>query len=114
MQEIWKEVKDYEGLYSVSNTGKVYSHKRNKLLSATTTGWSHGGYCVVCLSKNGKQKMKYAHRLVAEAFIPNPENKPEVNHIDHDNHNNLVTNLEWVTHDENIMAYNKYRKGAQK
>lgn len=114
MQEIWKEVKGYEGRYSVSNTGKVYSHIRNKLLNTPATGWSHGGYCFVLLRKDGKGKIKYVHRLVAEAFIPNPKNKPEVNHIDHDNHNNLVTNLEWVTHDENIAAYNEYRKEFKK
>lgn len=109
MSEIWKDVAGYEGRYSVSNQGRVYSHVTKKLLQSGATGWSNGGYYCVGLRKDGQTKMKYIHRLVAEAFIPNPGNKPEVNHIDHNNHNNRADNLEWVTHTENVGAYNRYR-----
>ena len=105
--EIWCEIKDFEGLYQVSNMGRVKSLKREvlgkmnstriifeKLLSDRDNG---KGYRVLELYKDSKRYFKKVHRLVAEAFIPNPENKPEVNHIDTDKTNNCVTNLEWVT-----------------
>lgn len=112
MVEIWKDIKGYEGLYRVSNTGKVFSYKSNRELHANTHG-----YLVVGLTKDKKQRHKYIHRLVAEAFLPNPKNKPEVNHIDHNTHNNHVTNLEWVTPTENKLKYiksNKYKAIKEK
>lgn len=105
MQEMWKYVKGYEGAYSVSNTGRVYSHKSEKILKTSATG-----YGCVMLRKDGAGKIKYVHRLVAEAFVPNPENKPEVNHIDHNTQNNFASNLEWVTHLENCIAYERHKK----
>lgn len=109
VEEIWKDIPGYEGLYQVSNLGSVYSARRKKRLSASTKNT----YIIVCLSKDGKQKPFYIHRLVAEAFIPNPENKPQVNHISCDTHDNRAENLEWVTRDENLKKYwdsDKYKR----
>ena len=110
--EIWKDIEGYEGLYAVSNTGKVYSYKSKKILRSNATEL-RCGYINVLLTKDGKRKQKYIHRLVAQAFIPNPENKPEVNHIDHNPQNNHVDNLEWVTKNENIVAYLHSEKRKQ-
>ena len=105
MQEIWKDIEGYEGLYEVSNLGRVrsldrvvvYSNGRKCLYKGrilkpanNTVGYF---FCVLC--KNGQKKKKYIHRLVAEAFIPNPDNLPEVNHRDEVKTNNHVENLEW-------------------
>lgn len=97
MTEIWRDIKDYEGLYQVSNFGSVkslnYNHTgKEKILS---TGKVSGGYLSVQLYKNGKGKMYSVHRLVAQAFIPNPLNLPQVNHKDENPSNNHVDNLEW-------------------
>lgn len=101
MEEIWKDIKEYEGIYQVSNLGRVKSlkhSKEGKLLKGRVTG---KGYLSVALFRNSVRKSNSIHRLVAEAFIPNPENKPEVNHIDENKLNNDVSNLEWVTSKEN-------------
>lgn len=107
MEELWKNaVYDgvtYEG-YKVSNLGRVKSlNYRNTgkegVLRATETKI---GYLQVTLYKDGKGERFYIHRLVAESFIPNPENKPEVNHIDEDKTNNSIENLKWVWHKDNI------------
>ena len=98
--EIWKDIKGYEGHYRVSNLSRVSSTRRGseKILKAGING--HGYYTVVlCLEKN--RESRTIHRLVAEAFIPNPENKPQVNHIDSDRKNSVIENLEWVTAKEN-------------
>lgn len=108
MSEIWKDVIDYKGYYEVSNLGRVRSLPRydrlgrfhaGKVLSDCDNG---SGYRVVGFNVNGKQCMKTIHKLVATAFIDNPENKPCVNHIDGNKLNNNVTNLEWVTYSENM------------
>lgn len=84
--------------YLVSEDGKVYNKKTGRYLKQTNIGW--GGYYRVQLgTKNGSPKL--VHRLVAEIYLPNPENKPEVNHIDGNKLNNHVSNLEWVTAKEN-------------
>ena len=95
--EQWRAVKGYSE-YEVSNLGRVVSC-RGELTPARLPK----GYLMVNLCKNGKQKPHYIHRLVAQAFIPNPENKPTVNHIDGDKNNNRVSNLEWATYLENNL-----------
>lgn len=104
MEEVWKDVVGYEGLYKVSNTGKVYSYFytlrgiKNRLLKGFV---KKSGYTVVSLSKDKKFKTCSVHRLVAQAFIINHSNKPDVNHIDNNRSNNCVSNLEWCTNEEN-------------
>ena len=100
----WKDIQGYEGLYQVSNLGEVRSLKykgRNniKILKGAS---DKDGYRRVALFDKEKCRKEYRiHRLVAEAFIPNPENKPQVNHIDGCKYNNIVQNLEWCTNQEN-------------
>lgn len=94
--EIWKDIKEYEGLYQVSNLGRIKSLKfgKEKILKPIN---HTGGYLCVDLSKNNKRLYVKIHRLVAEAFIPNPENLLQVNHKDENKKNNCVDNLEWCT-----------------
>lgn len=111
MQEIWKPIDGYEGLYEVSNHGNVRSLDRyvmdkgnpslrkGRLISACDNGH---GYKYVTLYKDGKQKHKHVHRLVAEAFVDNPNNLNEVNHLDFDKSNNVSTNLEWCSRQYNM------------
>lgn len=99
MREEWKDVKGYEGLYQVSNLGAAYGIKRQRFLN---TVYDRNGYSRVKLTKNGIGKLLSIHRLVAQAFVSNPENKAEVNHIDEDKTNNIVSNLEWCTRKENV------------
>lgn len=87
-------VLNYEGEYEVDTLGNVFSLKRNKALKATDFG---SKYLQVTLCKNGIPKVVKVHRLVAEAFIPNPNGLPQVNHKDENKHNNVVSNLEWCT-----------------
>lgn len=99
--ETWKDIKGYEGLYQVSNLGRVKSLHFNKelLLKLRLTG---RGYYQIDLQKNKNIKHALVHRLVAEAFIPNPDELPQVNHKDEDKTNNCVDNLEWCTQLYNI------------
>ena len=107
IEEIWRPIEGYEGLYEVSNTGRVRSVDRyvktcygsyrlykGKVLSP---GKDKNGYLKVVLNCNGKCKTINVHRLTAQAFIPNPDNLPMVNHKDEDKSNNNVDNLEWCT-----------------
>ena len=104
-EEIWRPVVGYEGLYEVSNTGRVrsldryvrcksYRLHKGKVLSP---GKDKDGYLFVVLSCNGKHKTIAVHKLVAQAFIPNPDDLPIINHKDEDKTNNRVDNLEWCT-----------------
>lgn len=92
---MWKNVSGYEGLYLVNKSGVVKS--KRKILKQS----DERGYLRVTFSANNKQQHFQVHRLVALMFIPNPENKPCVNHIDGNKHNNNVSNLEWCTYSEN-------------
>jgi hypothetical protein len=111
--EVWKDVVGFEDYYEVSNTGKVrrkdhitvYKNGARARFSQTILKPSvfKKGYLMVFLSVKSKKKAKSVHRIVAEAFIPNPENKETVNHIDCDKTNNHVSNLEWLSNEENIQ-----------
>lgn len=118
MDEIWKDIKGYEELYQVSSIGRVRSKTRiitfinkygfkseykkpGQILKPNTVSSPH--YYAIDLHNNKNVERKYIHRLVAEAFIPNPNNKQVVNHIDYNTHNNNVNNLEWVTTAENVQ-----------
>lgn len=99
--EIWQPVSGYD--YLVSNTGQVYSLKTERFLKPHQNNY---GYLLVILSHHGKTKGFSVHRLVAQAFIPNPESLPEINHKDGNKQNNNVDNLEWVTGKQNrLHAY---------
>lgn len=99
MMEEWKEIPGYEGLYEVSNQGNVRNVRRNTLLRLSKT---NNGYKRVFLCKNGIKTGFQVHRLVAQSFIPNPLNLPQVNHKDEDKTNNNVDNLEWCSAKYNI------------
>lgn len=101
LAEIWKAVDGYEGLYEVSNTGKVRSLYRYKRTLKPII--SNSGYERVDLFKNKTRKQFSVHRLVACAFVNNPDNKPFVNHKDENKTNNHSNNLEWVTPEENCV-----------
>lgn len=125
-KEIWKDIEGYEGLYQVSNLGRVkslskkrgFGEQKEKVLKPWITNL---GYCTVTLYKNSLSQIKRVHRLVAEAYIPNPENKETVNHIDGNKQNNTVENLEWNTQSENInhsiktglVSHSPYVSGAK-
>ena len=101
MIEIWKDIPGYEGLYKASNTGKIYSIANKRELISK----SPAGYLYVGLRKDGFKKTVAVHRLIAKTFLPNPENKPEVHHKDHNAQNNRIDNLEWITPEENKSEY---------
>lgn len=125
---LWKEVDGYEGLYLVSDEGEVISlpreihtknktgeivvHRKAKKLKPHLRGRNGLMYVAVTLSKDGESVAHSVHRLVAKAFIPNPDDLPEVNHIDEDTMNNCVENLEWCTRQYNI-EYSKAKKIGQ-
>ena len=118
MIETWKDIKGYEGLYMVSNFGNVKSLPRKRytggilkerILTVRLNKTSKKSYFIVALYKDGKRDDLQVHRLVAEAFIPNPDNKPQVNHIDGNTYNNVETNLEWCTPKEN--TYHAWKNG---
>lgn len=107
--EIWKPVKGYEGKYEVSTYGRIRSligsggEDRVCILKPYIAKTLSINYKRVGLWKNQQNTVRFVHRLVAETFIPNPLNKPFINHIDNDPHNNHVDNLEWCTQQENIQ-----------
>lgn len=116
MQEVWQPVKGYEDLYAVSDQGRVkriakrtwHPARRGKSEGFWWTcrerilkTWVNGDYLKVWLCKDGKQKLKKVHRLVAEAFVPG-DHSLTVNHIDGDKLNNTPSNLEWISHSDNV------------
>ena len=123
-KEVWRDIEGYEGLYQVSNMGRVRSldrevwngngwyTKKGKIINGSIA--KSEGYLRVTLVKDRKRTIKKIHRLTAEAFIPNPDNKPCVDHINTVRTDNRVENLRWVTHKENCNNKNienkiKYR-----
>lgn len=103
---MWKPVKNYEGLYEVSDSGEIRSLPRNgtaKHARAISQRIHKTGYMYCCLNKGNKQKNFQVHRVVAESFIPNPQNKPQVNHKNGSKIDNRVDNLEWVSQNENAL-----------
>ena len=99
MKEIFKDIKGHEGLYQISNLGRVKSFSGKRDFLSLINKPTH--YCSIKLYIKNKPITCLVHRLVAQAFIPNPENKPIVNHKDGDKHNNCIDNLEWSTYTEN-------------
>lgn len=127
MNEIWKDVIGYEGLYQVSNTGKVRSIERTftmenrwgskiemqvKAKELVISKYKNYGYTYCSLCKEGKAKKFKMHRLIAIHFIDNPENYPFINHINAIRDDNRIENLEWCTHSHNMK--HKFKMGNQK
>lgn len=122
MKEIWKDIIGYEGKYQVSNLGNVrslnYLNQKGfvKILKQSKHNKNSAGiyYKMVTLCSNGKEQMKSVHRLVAEAFIENPENLPFINHKDENPSNNHISNLEWCTNKYNCNYGTKKERLSKK
>lgn len=113
--EVWKDIEGFEGLYEVSSLGRIktlhyYGGNQTRILKLQS---DKNGYLTVGLHKGGVTYQKKVHRLVAIAFIPNPENLPQVNHKDEDKENNCVENLEWCTSKYNVNYGNHSLHAAQ-
>lgn len=110
-----KDIKGYEGLYAITSCGKVWSYRRNRFLKSRDKG---DGYVKATLTdRNGKATDRSIHRLVADAYIPNPDNLPEVNHKNENKAKNNVQNLEWCTRQYNVSygtRLNKFAKAVGK
>lgn len=114
MNEIWKPIEGYEGKYMISNLGRVKSlnYKRTGKEKILKSNIDNVGYVRISLSKPAqKRKTFWIHRLVAEAFLPNPDNLPQVNHIDENKENNSLENLEWCNNSYNVR-YSQTKKVA--
>ncbi len=112
MEEIYKDIEGFDK-YEISNLGNVRNKKTGLILKPVI---SSNGYYTIGLWKNGKRTTKKIHRLIAEAFIPNPENKPKVDHIDNNKQNNNTVNLRWVTskeNNQNSQIYKNNKSGAK-
>lgn len=120
MEEEWRDIAGYEGLYKVSNMGRVKSlgngnsNNSNNCKERILKSVKHkDGYLLIDLCKEGKRKGHRVHRLVAQAFIDNPDNLPEVNHKDENKENNCVSNLEWCDRKYNINYGTRTQKVAE-
>ena len=115
MKEIWRDIKNYEGLYQISNLGNVKNFKNNKIINGY---YDKDGYKRICLYKkeNNEKKRYYPfiHRLVAQSFIPNPNNYPVINHKNEIKDDNVVSNLEWCTIKYNNNYGNRINKIKEK
>ena len=117
--EEWRDVVGYEGLYQVSNQGRVKSLERKDCLGRTVKerilkpGVVGSGYLMISLCTGGKQKMFSVHRLVCQAFHDNPDNKSDVNHINEDKTDNRACNLEWSTRKENLNHGSRNERAAK-
>lgn len=125
MEEVWKKIDWIDGLnsdYEVSNTGRIIStshlqylgkyhtYKRIYKKYELTPSDNGNGYLYITVTIDGKRKNLYVHRIIATAFLDNPDNKPHVNHIDRNKHNNNAENLEWCTVSENVRHSLPFRK----
>jgi hypothetical protein len=110
MKEIWKDIKGYEGIYQISNLGRVKSLRRSKILKTRKT---YDNYERVNLNYNTVKKTYKIHRLVAQTFIDNTFNKQTVNHINGVKSDNRVINLEWMSFEENYNHYLKNKKNER-
>lgn len=115
MVEIWKDIPGYEGLYQASNTGKIKSlnynnTKKEKILKSK---YDERGYLAIELRNKGKRFYTRVHRLVASAFLPNPDNLPQVNHKNEIKNDNRVENLEWCTNDYNCHYGTHYKRVSE-
>lgn len=115
IEEVWRDVVGFEGVYQVSNTGivrRIYPNRTKTLKQCKAGGRTNKEYLYVNMSANGKYRSSSVHRLVAEAFIPNPEGLPQVNHKDEDKSNNCAENLEWCTASYNNRYGTKISRGV--
>lgn len=106
-----KDIKGYEGEYAITSCGKVWSYKNKKFLQLR---FGNHGYLVVTLCKDGNSKTFLVHRLVAEAYIPNPDNLPQVNHKNEVKTHNWINNLEWATAKYNINYGTRNKRASKK
>ena len=119
MSEVWRDVAGYEGRYQVSSMGRVKSLERKDRLGRIVKerilkpGVVGSGYLMISLCTGGKQKMFLVHRLVCEAFHENPDNKPQVNHINEDKADNRACNLEWCTCKQNLNHGSRNERAAK-
>ena len=115
IEEIWRDVVGFEGIYQVSNTGivrRIYPNRTKTLKQCRAGGYTNKEYLYVSMSANGKYRSSSVHRLVAEAFIPNPDRLPQVNHKDEHKTNNCADNLEWCTASYNNRYGTKISRGV--
>lgn len=110
--EVWKDCKHYEGLYQVSSEGRFWSVRLQKYIKPFVK--DNGYLAIGLINKYGKRVKEYVHRIVALTFIPNPNNYPDVNHIDEVKSNNRVDNLEWISHKDNCNYGNRNIAMAKK
>ena len=108
-REVWKDILGYEGIYQVSNLGRIKNSKGRILTTKTTGNYNH-----ILLCKNGKRENFTIHKLVAMAFVPNPNNYKEINHINENARDNRASNLEWCSHKYNINYGTRTKKVIEK